>query len=655
MRIGMRLSSCLAAAVAVLGCGGGTVTTSPDGRGDIIEVDAAGETSDAAADPGGNSDRDVSEEADEIGGQPSCVPGTGCFLDPCSENSDCLSGWCIEHQGQGVCTQSCVEECPVGFECRQVGDSGADVLFMCISVLANLCKPCSATADCVSTGGAQDLCLDYGPQGSFCGGECGENDACPDGYECRDVQSVDGLDVHQCVLAEGECGCTELAVANQLWTGCTVTNEWGECTGKRICEAQGLSACDASTPAEETCDGVDNDCDGDVDEPEDVGGDAVNLCDDGNPCTEDVCDGADGCKNTPAKDGAECQDGDPCTVADHCTAGECGGTPVVCQDENPCTDDSCGEGGGCKFTHNMAKCDDSDPCTVADQCAEGVCKGVAVSCDCQADADCAKLEDGNLCNGTLFCDQDKLPFQCAVKAGTEVTCPEAEGKDAACLEPGCVPETGKCTFAATHEGLPCGDQNACTLGDICVAGACAGQAEVECDDGNPCTDDVCAPDKGCVFSPNSQLCDDQNECTVGDQCSNGGCFGKGALGCNDFNPCTDDTCLPDSGCVHLANQAPCDDLDACTGGDTCAESVCTGTSQVVCNDSNPCTDDGCDPKAGCTFTMNSAACDDNNTCTTGDVCKNGSCKGTGSLECDDKNPCTKDICLPGGGCSPENV
>ena len=654
-----RTGICLVVLTALASCGGGIVTTQDLGGADAVETvgtDGPLETVEPAAEAGELPGiPDVTPDAGDQGGQPACQPGTGCFLDPCTENSQCLSGGCIEHMGQGVCSQSCVEECPDGFECKQLGDTGVDIMFACISKLANLCKPCAVAADCESVGGAQDYCVQYGPQGSFCGGNCDEDGFCPDGYTCQPVQTVDGIDVQQCVRLDAECPCTDLAVEKKLWTECFVENDWGTCMGKRVCGDTVLAACDAPIPAEEACDGTDNDCDGDIDEPAQDGGNLVNLCDDGNPCTVDTCAGADGCKNEPAEDGTECQDGDPCSVADHCTGGQCGGTPVVCQDDNPCTDDSCGEGGGCKFTPNTAKCDDEDPCTVADQCDAGQCAGVAVSCDCQEDSDCAKLEDGNLCNGTLFCDKTKLPYQCAVKGGTEVTCPEPEGEDAACLKASCVPETGDCTFVPAHEGLSCGDQDACTLGDICVAGSCTGQAQVECDDSNPCTDDLCLPDKGCVFSPNAQPCDDQNACTVGDLCSAGACVGQGSLPCNDSNPCTDDSCQPDSGCIYLANTAPCDDANACTTSDKCGNGKCAGLAQVVCNDGNPCTDDSCTPAAGCTFTMNAGPCDDNNTCTTGDVCANGVCKGSGSLECDDKNPCTKDICLPGGGCAHENI
>ncbi len=45
-------------------------------------------------------------------------------------------------------------------------------------------------------------------------------------------------------------------------------------------------------------------------------------------------------------------------------------------------------------------------------------------------------------------------------------------------------------------------------------------------------------------------------------------------GCDDANPCTDDSCSSVSGCVHAANAKACDDGKACTTGDHCAAGKC---------------------------------------------------------------------------------
>lgn len=123
----------------------------------------------------------------------------------------------------------------------------------------------------------------------------------------------------------------------------------------------------------------DDDSDGDtvLDEPDcDPLNATVASCDDGNPCTDDLCD-AGSCLNTPLAPDSACDDGNPCTTGDLCQAGECVGTAMVCQDEDPCTQDQC-QGGQCVFPEIPAcatcggGCDDGDPCT-SDTCNAGKC------------------------------------------------------------------------------------------------------------------------------------------------------------------------------------------------------------------------------------------------------------------------------------------
>jgi hypothetical protein len=68
----------------------------------------------------------------------------------------------------------------------------------------------------------------------------------------------------------------------------------------------------------------------------------VPVCDDGNPCTNDRCDGSAGCVHD-AQSGAGvagCDDGNVCNGAETCTGGTCTpGTPPPTDDNDPCTDD----------------------------------------------------------------------------------------------------------------------------------------------------------------------------------------------------------------------------------------------------------------------------------------------------------------------------
>ncbi len=575
-----------------------------------------------------------------------CQPGDGCFLDPCQDNGDCLSGWCVEHMGDDVCTQTCSEECPPGWSCKKLADTDPDVVFVCVSDHASLCKPCAAGTDCQGLGGTEGPCLQYGGEGSFCGGGCATDDDCPWGFSCSEAVTVGGVSTVQCVADAGSCPCTDKAVELSLSTPCQITSEFGTCPGQRVCTEDGLTDCDALVPGAESCNGIDDDCDGDVDEPTLEQGKLRELCDDDNDCTEDLCLGETGCEHA-ALQGDECKDGNPCTIADHCEAGLCIGKQVDCDDDNPCTDDACDESGGCVYEDNVAKCDDGDPCTVADQCEATECAGVSVPCDCQENGDCGALEDGDQCNGTLVCDVSVLPYQCAVDPATVIVCPEPTGADAPCLESQCDPQSGTCSLVAANEGGACSDGDACTINDLCQAGVCKPGVAANCNDGNPCTDESCVAETGCAHTPNDMLCNDGDTCTTGDQCSEGECVASGVLDCDDGNDCTDDSCVAGVGCQHAVNDADCDDGNACTVGEHCLSGKCVAAGSLVCNDDNVCTADSCSPEDGCLFVMVDGDCSDGDPCTVADYCFQGQCVSGGQQDCDDKNPCTDDACEQG--------
>ena len=64
-------------------------------------------------------------------------------------------------------------------------------------------------------------------------------------------------------------------------------------------------------------------------------------CEDGNPCTTDVCNADSSCQNDALPDGSSCSDGDACNGPETCQAGFCAvSVPLVCDDGNPCTSGS---------------------------------------------------------------------------------------------------------------------------------------------------------------------------------------------------------------------------------------------------------------------------------------------------------------------------
>lgn len=65
---------------------------------------------------------------------------------------------------------------------------------------------------------------------------------------------------------------------------------------------------------------------------------------------------------------------------------------------------------------------------------------------------------------------------------------------------------GTWVLAALGFALP----TACLIAPETVSGPCE---EVGCDDGNPCTDDICSPDGFCDYEPAATAPSDQNDCT----------------------------------------------------------------------------------------------------------------------------------------------
>ncbi len=112
---------------------------------------------------------------------------------------------------------------------------------------------------------------------------------------------------------------------------------------------------------------------------------APKSCFDTLQCTADACDSATGkCTFTPIGDG-ECDDGNLCTLNDRCEAGKCApGTVAPCGDGNPCTTDSCAPVSGQCAHEGKADgvgCDDGNACTTTDRCSSHQCAGVPKSCD----------------------------------------------------------------------------------------------------------------------------------------------------------------------------------------------------------------------------------------------------------------------------------
>ncbi|HEV8200431.1 MAG TPA: hypothetical protein VGS03_10445, partial [Candidatus Polarisedimenticolia bacterium] len=167
--------------------------------------------------------------------------------------------------------------------------------------------------------------------------------SCDDGVFCN------GSDVCQ----NGECThrndeCQPGQICNENPGVCVECNGDGDChpgapfcdTGSHTCE-QCLN--DGQCDDHNACNGAET-CQGSTCRP----GTTPN-CNDGNGCTNDLCSPASGCYHT--NNSNSCDDGNACTTGDTCSSGTCrGGTPPDCNDNNPCTADSCNAATGCTHT-----------------------------------------------------------------------------------------------------------------------------------------------------------------------------------------------------------------------------------------------------------------------------------------------------------------
>ncbi len=299
------------------------------------------------------------------------------------------------------------------------------------------------------------------------------------------------------------------------------------------------------------------------------------------------------------------------------------------------------------------------------QCYVAAC--VTGQCVAQLAKDGTICDDGNVCNGDDTCtggacksgektkecnDNDACTGDsCNPKVGCVFTALASKCDD----EQPCTQDTcagGKCSNTPV-DSATCDDGNECTVGDKCTQGKCAPGAGKACDDGNVCTTDSCDPDLGCVGKNNEAPCSDNDACTKGDECKDGECrVGKTVVSCDDGKPCTDDSCNKQKGCVNAsaAEGKACSDGDACTDNDGCKSGNCAAGAPLSCGDGDLCTDDGCDKKTGCTHANNTVKCEDGDVCSEGDACASGKCVAGKAKNCDDANTCTQDSCDPKTGC-----
>ena len=425
---------------------------------------------------------------------------------------------------------------------------------------------------------------------------------------------------------------------------------------------------------------------------------AVALGEPPNPCLVAACHPqARNCFWRSLPNGSAVSIDEPCALATRCELGQPRTTVRrECDDGNSCTDDVCEPGVGCTYTAlTGGPCDDANACSSDGTCLAGTCVATTNTCPCVEAADCTPFNDDNPCNGRLTCDAGI----CVVAPETVVHCPPPD--EPGCTRLTCRKETGVCELAPLPDGSACEDGDSCTAVDACQAGVCSPGPALDCDDGNACSEESCDPALGCAWTAlEDGACDDGDPCTAGDGCVEGLCQGERRAicacdgdadcavhddedRCNGVLRCTDGFCAVDRRAVVVCADAAadcggldcacartlcdsatgdcafeplpdglfCGDDDACTLAEACAEGQCEPGATLPCDDRNPCTADRCDAALGCVHEPTDGACDDGTPCTGSDECVAGACTGE-PYGCPGREPCIEEHCLGDGACSP---
>ena len=377
---------------------------------DVAEEVDADASEDPAEDPQQDGDDVAPDVVEDVGPPPSCDTAAEC-----DDGLACTVDTCPSELGHCV-WEVAPNQCLVG---RQCFDSGA-------RPPRNPCAVCDPSADPlaftpISEGEAcddGDICTaDTVCTEGACVGEalqCEDRNSCTvnlcdpvlgcvfepvaNGVACDDASACTTDDVCNegtCVGAPVRCTddnpCTDNSCDPAL--GCVTTFNTAPCEdgdlctdgdtcSEGVCVAGGPTNCeDGNECTIDICDAragcsylpsLNACCTG-----------TVSICDDGDPCTTDICNPADGtCRREPNT--ARCNDGSVCTSNDTCREGACRGTPVSCDDRNPCTADYCSPTGGCgaEVVADGTSCDDGIACTFGEACRAGACVPARSECVC---------------------------------------------------------------------------------------------------------------------------------------------------------------------------------------------------------------------------------------------------------------------------------
>ncbi|MCB9597581.1 MAG: hypothetical protein H6719_32985 [Sandaracinaceae bacterium] len=372
--------------------------------------------------------------------------------------------------------------------------------------------------------------------------------------------------------------------------------------------------------------------------------------------------------------GATCHIERGCIEAPMDAGGTC--TPGACDDGNPCTDDVCGAM-GCEHTANSGPCDDGMFCNGADTCSGGTCaahagspcggemcsEGAQTCAACLSDADCPADSMGmftacvfdDVCDETGTRSRDLTTWACDTGACRPTVTPQPEACTRDTDGVGCgmdVPGAwGACDYADLCDESATRSRTVTRY--ACAAGACASSAVPEME---PCTRDtdgtMCAPDDTAPWGAcdYSDVCDQsasRSRDVTRHSCAAGSCRGTTSP---ESEPCSRSTNGTTCGTTTYGGWGVCGYTSVCDQDATRSRSVTMFSCQT-----GTCRSIGGSESEGCSRSTDGLDCDDGAYCNGDDTCGGGSCTHAGDpcgggTVCDEPNDTCWDYGDDGTNC-----